>query len=305
MLISVNSLCLCGGDDMRNYVCVLIACISFIICKSSCADTMTDREQDGFANAPVFAPGSVHRVQTTACAIKTESGFVLDTDKPTIAHCGEHHITITGIAKARKNKDEAETTHVRIALDGGQKKSVAAVMRLIDFPAAFIDSVEFADLNGDSKDDFILNLSSHGNGLAADIGGVLFLLSGTDGYNYLGISEVMKVGSRYVRFGESQFAVLMLQRLVTNKNGSHSVRGLNGKLHTFFIFDLLKFDAATANGVKLNNQLDSRFPYWMLYTNQNAHVETDLLTLSKKQALWRDPLFGSVHGKLVEIHGGG
>lgn len=216
---------------------------------------------------PRFAPELLHIIKPATCTIKKESGFILDTNTPTIAHCGDHDITITGISKRSQVSDVEETTHVLVDLVG-QKKSSRVILRLQDFPAEFVDTAEFTDLNGDGKDDFILNLSAHGNGLSAELGGTLYLLSTTNGYLYLALADVVKSISHYVHFGNSQQAVLVLQRLVKDKNGLNSIRAKDGKLHTFFVFDLLQFDARARRGASLNSNLDKRFPFWTLFTNQ-------------------------------------
>ncbi|MDD4930161.1 MAG: hypothetical protein PHP85_12915 [Gallionella sp.] len=254
-------------------------------------------EEDGSYYGPVFDTKQVKALTPVECQIDTVSGFVLDTNQPTVAHCGTHDITITGVAKTRKRGQDEETTHVVVNLKGKQQKALEAVLRVNDFPAEFIDSVEFFDLNGDGQDDFILNLSGHGNGLAAELGGTLFLLSGTTGYQYLGLAEIIKTTSRYMRLADNN--MLVLQRLAKDKNGSSSVRGSDGKSHTFFVFDWLKFDVTAPRGVSLNNQLDVRFPFWTLFTEEPEHAETTRLSSARKKALWRDPLAGVVSGRLV------
>lgn len=255
-------------------------------------------EEDGLDYAPVFAPEQLQSLKPVACKLKTESGFVMRTNEPTIAHCGEHDITVTGIAKSRKRSEEDETTHVVVSLTGRQQKTVQAVLRANDFPAGFIDSVEFADLNNDGKDDYILNLSDHGNGLAAELGGTLFLLSNANGYRYLGMAALVKSVSRYIRIGSSN--VLVLQRLAQDKNGSNSMRGKDGKSHTFFVFDLIEFNSIAPEGVKPGNPLDARFPFWTIFSDEPTHVETTQLSVARKKALWQDPLARAVSGRMVE-----
>lgn len=253
---------------------------------------------EGADYGPVFDTKEVKALAPVECQIKTGSGFVLDTDQPTVAHCAGHEISVTGISKQRSRHadEDEETTHVVVSLKGQQKKALQVVFRVDDFPAGFIDGVEFVDLNGDGLDDFILNLSDHGNGLAAELGGKLYLLSAEQGYRYLGLKEVMS-GSRLVR--RENATILLLQRLAKDKNGSNSVRGNDGKSHTFFVFDQLKFDVAAPRGVSLNNQLDARFPFWTLFTEEPGHAQTTRLSSARQKALWRDPLAEALSGRLV------
>lgn len=266
------------------------------------AVVLAEPEEGGLDYAPQFSPKTAQPLKLMVCRIDAvaNSGFVMNTDQPTTAHCGGHDVSVTGISKSRKRGDEeAETTQVVVSVKGAQQKAVQAVLRLDDFPAEFIDAVKSADLNGDGKADFILELGSHGNGLAAEIGGKLFLLSDAQGYRYLGLKEVMS-GSRLVRWGEAPAATLLLQRLATLPNGSNSVRGSDGKSHTFFVFDLLQFDAVAAKGVQISNALDTRFPFWTLFTDEPSHAETTLLAPARKKSLWHDPLAHAASGRLIE-----
>lgn len=249
-------------------------------------------EEGGTDYAPPFAPESARPIQLAACTIKTDSGFVLMTDNPISAHCGEFDITVSGISKARKQGEDEETTHVVISLRGRQQKTSKAVLRVQDFPAEFVDSAEYADLNGDGKADFILNLSNHGVGLAAENIGTVYLLSTASGYRYLTLSGMANI-SRHLRFGNSPQAVRVLQRI-------EGVHALDNKSHTFFVFDLLQFDATAPKGAKLNNSLDARFPFWTLFTYNPSHAETTLLSPATKKSLWQDPLKKTNFGKLAE-----
>jgi hypothetical protein len=232
----------------------------------------------------------------------------MDTNRPTIAHCGKHDITVTGISKARKPKarkqredeEDEDATHVVVSLKGRQQKASKVVFRAQDFPAGFVDRVEVADLSGDGEDDFILNLSDHGVGLAAEFTGTLYLLSTASGYRYLTLSGMNHV-PRYLRFGNNPQAVLELQRIGgpnSDREGAW-IRSLDKKPHLFFVFDLLQFDAAAPKGAKLNNSLDARFPFWTLFTNTPSHAETTLLTSSAKKSMWRDPLKSELSGMLL------
>jgi hypothetical protein len=279
--------------------CILFIIGVFLFNGLTQAEPLLVQQEDVF-DAPLFAAELVQPFKPTACTIETVSGFVLDTNRPIIAHCGENDIAVSGISKVRRGGDSEEATHVVVSLSGRQQKAVRTVLRLQDFPAEFVDGVEVADLNGDGKDDFILNLSTHGNGLAAKFGGSMFLLSDNDEYRYLALANVIKSASNYVHFGSRRQTVLVLQRMVLDRNGSHSVRGQDRMMHTFFVFDLLEFDTVAAKGVKLNNRLDPRFPFWIRYTDKPSHTETKRISGLRKRALWRDPMALMVSGWLIE-----
>lgn len=268
----------------------MLLSLSFMSCAAQA-------EEDSYT--PLFDMKQAKEWIPVECRIETVSGFVLDINQPTVAHCGAHDITVTGISKTRARNADEETTHVRVSIKKEPKKILQVVFRIGNFPAGFIDRVEFADLNGDGQDDFILNLSDHGNGLAAELGGMLYLLSSAKGYRYLAMKDVMNNSPRYMRINDSK--VLILQRLALDKNGANSLRGNDGKSHTFFIFDLLQFDVAAPKGIKLANRLDARFPFWTLFSDKPSHVETSKLSSVRKLALWRDPMIDAATGYLVEL----
>jgi hypothetical protein len=262
------------------------------------AELSSEAGDEAVNYAPLLVSQAVHVIKPIACAIDSGSGFLLGVDDQTLVQCGDNRITLSRIVRARQSAETDNATHIVVQLDVKQSKAGKAVLRVDDFPTAFVDAVSTTDLNGDGKPDFILDLGSHGNGLAAEIGGVFFLLSNSGGYQYIAMTNLMQSSPRYVRFGDSTSAVMVLQRLFSGRNQSTSVRGTDGKSHTFFSFDLLQFDAATPKGIKLANALDKRFPFLTQYTYEPTHAETALISAAKKRALWRDPLQGGVFGKL-------
>lgn len=277
--------------------CLLVFFCAYIISIQSVAAPVSD-ETESFA--PSFSADILQPVHPAACARQADADFVQNTNIPIIANCAGTLVTITGVSRSNKVESTEKTTHVLIHLARERKKPVFAELPLMDFPAEFVDAVEFADLNGDGETDIILNLSSHGNGLAAEIGGLLFLLSNASGYQYLAIDGVMNSVPRFVRLVNSPSAVFVLQRLANSQSGRHALRGRDGKSHTFFIFDLLQFDTSVPSGIKLNNRLDPRFPFWTLFTDTPTHAETILLSRQSKRSLWHDPLKKAVYGRLFE-----
>lgn len=288
-------MCKLKSITIRVLNVVLLVCIgAYCFCSSALA------ENKWINYAPQFAPELAQPLKIAECRLEAETGFILNTNEKMKAQCGTHTITITGIQKPAM-RGEVETTHVVLELDDDQHKTVRTIMPAEDFPAEFVDSAQFADLNGDGKDDFILNLSYHGVGLAAEFTGTVYLLSSTTGYRYLTLSGMNNV-QRYLRFGNTPQAVLVLQRIggPNNDRESEEFRTLDNKPHLFFVFDLLQFDATAPKGAKLNNSLDARFPFWTLFTYIPRHAETTLLSSATKKLLWKDPLKKESFGRLVE-----
>ncbi|BBE50460.1 hypothetical protein OYT1_ch0897 [Ferriphaselus amnicola] len=251
--------------------------------------------------APDFEPGSVQAVKLTECNMTP--GMVYWAGGQASASCAGYDISLASISKTNKHAEEESEagTHVVIKLQEKGKAAAKAVLKMASFPGGeFVDLAYSADLNGDGKPDFVIETSSHGNGLAGEFGGRLFLLSSDDGYRYLSKSGVMS-DSRIVRFANESAATLILQRIAepAGPDGPTAVLSRDGKEHSYFIFDLVQFDPASPKGAKLNNSQDARFPFWAQYTNKPQKSETTLLTPARKKALWHDPVASAAAGKLV------
>ncbi len=248
--------------------------------------------------APDFEPRSVQPVKLTEC--KMTPGMVYWAGGQASASCAGYDISLSSISKTNKHAEEESEagTHVVVKLQEKGKAVAKAVLKMASFPGGeFVDLAYSADLNGDGKPDFVIETSSHGNGLAGELGGRLFLLSSELGYRYLAMGDVMS-DSRLVRFANEPYATLIVQRMPSpSGDGPSSIRSLDKKDHSYFYFDLVQFDPASSKGAKLNNEQDARFPFWTLYTNKPQKTETALLSPERKKSLWRDP-FGE-SGKLV------
>lgn len=251
--------------------------------------------------APNFEAGSVQAVKLAEC--KMTPGMVYWAGGRAGASCGGYDISFASISKLNKRAEEGSEvgTYVEVKLQETGNAVAKTMLKMADFLGGeFVDAAYYADLNGDGKLDFIIETSSHGNGLAGEIGGRLFLLSSVQGYRYLGLGNIMS-DSRLVHFGNESAATLLLQRLAEppGSDGSITIPSRDGKGHSYFIFDLIQFDSASPKGAKLSNSQDARFPFWGLYTNEPQKTETNLLTPARKKALWRDPLRRATAGTLV------
>ncbi|MDD2829373.1 MAG: hypothetical protein PHW18_07360 [Sulfuricurvum sp.] len=248
---------------------ILIACALFY--------TVTWATSE-FDFGPRFESKDIQVLTPTPCTLKAETAFVLNTDEVIRAHCGKDELTITGIERRDKSADEKTTTHVRIQLIRAQQQTLSTMIREPEFPADFVDCVSMLDLNGDGKSDYIIDLSSHGNGLAANMGGVLLLLSQKNGYRYVSMEHLINMPNRFLRFNEAKTVVMVLQRLYPYR------------LHNYFVFDLIRFPLDSSHGARSANGLDNRFPFWALYTDKQAHTQTNHLSPTAKRTLWRDPI---------------
>jgi hypothetical protein len=232
-----------------------------------------------FDYGPRYEPKDIRVLKSTPCILMAETAFVFNTDEVIRAQCGKDEITITGIEQGRKNSDdEKTTTHVRIQIKRSLQSPLSTTIRESEFPADFVDSVSTLDLNGDEKPEYIIDLSSHGNGLAANIGGVVVLLSRNDGYQYMNMGDLIMNPNRFIQYKKNATTVMVTERLIQHRS------------HDYFLFDLIRFPLDSHRGVASANKLDSRFPFWTRYTDKPTHMETDRLSPSTKRALWHDPV---------------
>lgn len=231
-----------------------------------------------FDYGPRFQSKDVQVLTPTPCTLKAETAFVMNTDEVISAQCGKDEITITGIERRHKSAEEKTTTHVRIQIKHAQQPPISTMIRESEFPADFVDGVSTLDLNGDGENDYIIDLSSHGNGLAANMGGVLLLLSQKNGYRYVSMEHLIHTPERFLQFNKGKTVVMVLQRL-------HQYRS-----HNYFLFDLVRFPLDSPHGVVGANTLDTRFPFWTRYTEEPTHIQTDRLSSAAKRTLWRKPI---------------
>lgn len=135
-----------------------------------------------------------------------------------------------------------------------------------------------ADLNKDSKPDFVVYFGSTGCGLAAEGTTHTFLLSSgtqyvaTNFYSfYFGMEDVVK----FKKGGPCYF-------IYNDVIGNSDEKTRDGRDHNFWVYQLYRFEGSK---MVLANEDDSRFPKWVWYTFKENHRETDQLTKEQKQRL--------------------
>lgn len=133
------------------------------------------------------------------------------------------------------------------------------------------------DLNRDGIPDFILVTHSGGNGLAAQITYITFLLSSPAGY-----------------IGHTVFSFDSEPRDLVDLDGDGSPEfvhcmfvggevGRDGKSHNYWAYNLLRFSGTDIVSV---NRADRRFPKWIMFSHDANHTETRQLTADQRERLW-------------------
>jgi hypothetical protein len=169
--------------------------------------------------------------------------------------------------------------------------------------APFLDTVHSTDLNGDGKPDFVLELSFHGNGLAAVHTQALFIVSDPKGYRYSHFKDI--TSPALSQFGSAERSAVLASaatifnvgRFASALGGPQSgkVKTSDGKPHVFFVFDLLGFMPAESLPILIKQ---ASYPRWVLFQQRADASETKLISAQEKSKLWASPLIGLRSGYL-------
>jgi hypothetical protein len=166
--------------------------------------------------------------------------------------------------------------------------------------APFLDTVHSVDLNADGKPDFVLELSYHGNGLAAVRTQLIFLVSDAKGYRFTHFSNITspalaQFASPIIADSEKPVAtVFSIGRFASDF--PKKPKTTDGKPHVFFVFDLLGFKPKESLPYLLTYR---GFPRWVLFHNQSGAVETQLISAISKTRAWVSPMKGLRSGHLL------
>jgi hypothetical protein len=152
-------------------------------------------------------------------------------------------------------------------------------------PAPFINrmttsqmTVDYCDLNGDSRPDFIVNVWSGGCGLAADGSEVTFLLSAKEGYRATSFYLYDFSNKDLVRFQPRGLVYFIFNDLI-NSDGEKT---RDSREHNFWVYELKRIDG---NRFVPANADQPGFPKWVRFTDKANHAETTQLTQEQKARL--------------------
>lgn len=134
------------------------------------------------------------------------------------------------------------------------------------------------DLNGDRQPDYIVVTHSGGNGLAAQITYIHFILSSDAGY----------VARQVVSYDAAPVDLVDL-----NGDGRpefvHCMsvwgdKGKDGKAHNYWAYNLIGFSGTSL----VSANADTRdFPKWIAYTHAENHRDSAQLTAEQRERQWR------------------
>ncbi|MBU0681308.1 MAG: hypothetical protein KKD73_07795 [Proteobacteria bacterium] len=142
-------------------------------------------------------------------------------------------------------------------------------------PFAF-EKVLAIDLNQDHKKDFVFISWTGGVGIAGSTSYVTFALSSEQGYQALQTTTFAPKESDFIEInGECKF---MHTSLIYGEEGQ------DGKAHNYWVYNLFGFESQSMTP---QNNVDARFPKWIMYSSKPNHTATRQLTTAQKQRLWQ------------------
>jgi hypothetical protein len=139
------------------------------------------------------------------------------------------------------------------------------------------------DFNSDGRNDLAIEVSSGGNGIAACIADVTFLLSG------LSRPKPIVVNTRCPR--RDDFVDLrgdgQCQFIQTCFVPGYGELGKDGREHNYWVYSIVRIES---NGVVIDNSRLPGFPKWVMYTYRPNTCVKEQLTHKQKARLWQKEL---------------
>jgi len=137
-----------------------------------------------------------------------------------------------------------------------------------------------ADLNGDKKLDYVIDVWSGGNGIAAAICETVFFLSNPSGYSILVVNSWAPEKEDFLDLLGNGHCQLLHRSFIDGD----PITGKDGRVHNHWVYNLLE---VVEDRLELRNSAASGFPKWILYTFRENHEATDQLTVDQKNRLWK------------------
>lgn len=189
-----------------------------------------------------------------------------------------------GLKKSANNPDrvlirvtieEKGTSVESFDKDGSQTQKKVIVSELHSPQECYI-----ADLNRDGKIDYVVEIYSGGNGLAAEICDVVFILSSQNNYRVTTVNTMSPSEEDFLDL----FSDGRCQFLHTAFVDGYPVRGRDGNIHNYWVYNILE---VTGDTLRISNSDRPGFPKWILFTYRPNHTQTDQLTDQNKLDLWQ------------------
>jgi hypothetical protein len=225
------------------------------------------------SHGPFVAGTEPHRVPLHKCAVIEEAIFDED-QNPT-----SRIFAVSKRGRGPRVKLQRRQAGWEITVQDRNGAPLIAVPETSEMPS-FVHQVLAADLNGDGKSDFVVNIWSGGSGFGGERSTTTFLLS--DGNRY-------RPQSFYgFDFGPEDIVTLRPHGpcyvVHTDLISADFDETKDGRAHDFWVYRLYRIDGSKL--VDANGD-GKQFPKWICDTRKPNHRETDLLNAEQKKRLLR------------------
>jgi hypothetical protein len=147
-------------------------------------------------------------------------------------------------------------------------------------PTGWVSEAYSGLINDDKVPDYVFVSGGLGCGIMGSSQIVVFILSSKGSYKAVTLDcwEANPLTDLVDLKGDGQCE--FIQTIFID-----GTKGKDGRYHNYWVHNLLCFDGTRCLSA---NQLDHRFPRWVLYTYKPNHADTDQITKRQRVALWRN-----------------
>lgn len=186
----------------------------------------------------------------------------------------EKIVYATAKLKIEITSDSNGTMQARL-LDQAQKRELIHPVQLEGAQVGF-SGVSIVNITPDHQPDFVIKNMSGGVGAEAGYAWLTLFISTPSGYRPITVETYDPSLEDWCQLGKT---CALIQ---TTPIGAE--RALDGRSHTFWVYNLLKFDHGKP---EYANAHLPEFPKWILYSFKANHQSTTLLRQKQKQQLWQ------------------
>lgn len=260
-----------------------------------------------FAAAAIMTVGAAHAEFIDPVSVAPYAPTILPGDKPLVLQACKPATMTPGIqpesgafrcasatveAGSQEIKGRFGQFAVYLRLDTRKRYKLGAKEE--DF--GFLESVHSADLNGDNEPDFILEFGYRGNGLAATIRNMVFLVSGPQSYSWQHIPRLRSPAAAQFYLSDGGRAVFLTSRTASDATSTRAIpSSKDRKQHNYWVFQPIYFNKGTGLWSYIPQ---ANWPIWVQYTREPQNKPTDLIEYPTIKRITQSPLANMRGGQM-------